>query len=328
MHDKTTVEQHPEQTWTDGRPKASPHTQWVVKSLTVVDDFAATTSTTSHFYKNPRHGANDEGYYSFRGFEEVTTTAPSGAKTVQRYGYTPDWSGRLVTTLVHPAEAPTEVRSIDKTTWVERELFDGAIKTYHGTITEHFTCANGQTEATCTAIAAPGYTKTISNLSPLGSNTQAGGPKLLWAETLSLLRSRPGAADGDRQTLSQYVLNADGTTYRLRPLISTRQNQVNGTMTTFAKSAKTWDPTYRVPLTEEVWFDTNDANRAITRAEYDMTTGNLTRRWKPMQNAANTTSTAFTYDARKLYVATEVNEAGHQFDYTYEYGTGTKLLTW
>jgi hypothetical protein len=62
MHDKTAVEQHPEQTWSDGRPKASPHTQWVVKSLTVVDDFAATTSTTSQFYKNPRHGANDEGY--------------------------------------------------------------------------------------------------------------------------------------------------------------------------------------------------------------------------------------------------------------------------
>lgn len=123
MHDKTAVEQHPEQTWSDGRPKASPHTQWVVRSLTVVDDFAATTSTTSQFYKNPRHGADDEGYYSFRGFEEVTTTGPSGAKTVQRYAYTPDWSGRLVTTLVQPAEAPAEVRSIDKTTWVERELF-------------------------------------------------------------------------------------------------------------------------------------------------------------------------------------------------------------
>ena len=246
---------------------------------------------------------------------------------MQRYAYTPDWSGRLVATLVHPAEAPAEVRSIDKTTWVERELFDGAIKTYHGTITEHFICANGQTEATCTAAAAPGYTRTISNLSPLGSNTQAGGPKLLWAETTSLLQSGASAADGDRETLTRYVLNADGTTYRLRPLISTRQHRVNGTMTMFAKSAKTWDPTYRVPVTDEVWFDADDANRAITRSDYDMATGNLTRRWKPMQNAAFTTYSAFTYDARKLFVATEVNEVGHQFDYTYEYGTGTKLRT-
>jgi hypothetical protein len=76
-----------------------------------------------------------------------------------------------------------------------------------------------------------------------------------------------------------------------------------------------------------VWFDTQDANRAITRSEYDMTTGNLTRQWKPEQNAANTTYTTFTYDTRKLFVATEVNEVGHQFDYTYEYGTGTKLQT-
>ena len=327
MHDKTTVEQHPEQTWSDGRPKASPHTQWVVRSLTVVDDLAATTSTTSQFYKNPRHGANDEGYYSFRGFEEVTTTGPSGAKTVQRYGYAPDWSGRLDTTLVQPAEAPTEVRSIDKTTWEERQLFGGAIKTYHGTITEHFTCANGQTEATCTASAAPAYTKTTSTLTALASTTQTGQPALLWQETASLLQSGTAAANGDRQTVSTFALNADGTTYRLRPLTSTREHRAGGTLTTFAKTAKTWDPTYRVPLTDEVWFDTNDANRAITRSEYDMTTGNVTRRRKPKQNAANTTFTAFTYDARRLFVATEVNEVGHQFDYTHEYGTGTKLQT-
>ena len=33
------------------------------------------------------------------------------------------------------------------------------------------------------------------------------------------------------------------------------------------------------------------------------------------------------YDARKLSVATEINEVGHQRDYLYEYGTGTKLQT-
>jgi hypothetical protein len=84
MHDKTAVEQHPEQTWSDGRPKASPNNQRVVGSLTVVDDFAATTSTTSQFYKNPRHGANDEGYYSFRGFEEVTTTLEHLAESMDQ----------------------------------------------------------------------------------------------------------------------------------------------------------------------------------------------------------------------------------------------------
>ena len=64
-------------------------------AVSVVDDPAATTSTTSYFYKNPRHGTvDDDPRFSFRGFEEVTTTAPSGAKTIQHYDYGTDGSGR------------------------------------------------------------------------------------------------------------------------------------------------------------------------------------------------------------------------------------------
>ena len=104
MHDKTAVEQHPELLWSSfGQPKASPQTQWVVRSLSVVDDPAATTSTTSYVYKNPRHGiVDDDRRFSFRGFEEVTTTAPSGAKTIQHYDYFTDRSGRLDKTVVVP----------------------------------------------------------------------------------------------------------------------------------------------------------------------------------------------------------------------------------
>ena len=98
-------------------------------------------------------------------------------------------------------------------------------------------------------------------------------------------------------------------------------------MTMFGKTAKTWDETYRVPLTHETWFNTNDADRAIARSAYDMTTGNMTQRWKPKQNAAHTTSTAFTYDPRKLFAIFEVNELGHQRHYVFEYGTGATLRT-
>jgi len=49
--------------------------------------------------------------------------------------------------------------------------------------------------------------------------------------------------------------------------------------------------------------------------------------WKPEQNAASTTKTTYSYDARKLMVAGEVNEVGHSYDYAYEYGTGTRLRT-
>jgi hypothetical protein len=149
----------------------------VVKSLSVVDGPAATTSTTSYFYKNPRHGTvDDDGRFAFRGFEDVTTTAPSGAKTIRRYDYVTDPSGRLNTTVVVPVEAPNDVRSIAKTTWQAFYLFGGRIKTYHATTVERFTCANGHTEASCTATTAPGYTRRTSTLTALTSTTQSGAP--------------------------------------------------------------------------------------------------------------------------------------------------------
>jgi RHS repeat-associated protein len=332
MHDRpqsesvpAIVEQNPHQFWPDGRPKATPRTQWVVKSLSTIDDFAATTSTTSYRYRNPRHGADDEGYFAFRGFEEVITTSPSLAKTVQRYAYDTDWSGRLEQTLVSPAEALSDVRSISKTKWTGRTLFGGAVTTYHPTSVQQWTCANGKTEPQCIESPAA-YTRTESTLVDFPLT----GQKLLTLETGSLLtKQRPeqGAADGDRQTLKTFSVLANATTYRVRPLTVTKEHRISGAMVMFAKSAQEWDPTLSAKLTVETWFDTNDLNRAKARFVYDMTTGNVIERWKPVQNAAGTTKTTLTYDARKLFVAIEVNELGHQRDYYWEYGTGTKLHT-
>ena len=136
MHDPAaTVEQHPELRWTDAFcpttiacPKATSREQWVVKSMTVTDNFPATLSTTSYVYKNPRHSPDDRGRYGFRGFETVITTAPSLATTEQTYGYDVDWSGRLTKTIVkpRPTESATDVRSIDKTTW------DGSLTVRYG----------------------------------------------------------------------------------------------------------------------------------------------------------------------------------------------------
>lgn len=325
MHDKTAVEQHPESLWPDGRPKASPSAQWVVRSETSSDSFAATTSTTSYFYKNPRHGADDDGRYSFRGFEEITSTSPSGAKTIQHYDYDVDWSGRLDKSLVVPAEAPNDVRSIDKTRWQEFQLFGGALKTHHATLTEHFTCANGQNEATCTASAAPGYTRTTTTLDAL---VPPGGTQpVLWQVTSSLLQSGTTVADGDRETQHTYLLKSTPDMYRLRPELTTRRHLTGGAMQVFSRSKSTWDVDLKAKLTDEVWFDNNDANRAITRYGVDMTTGNLLERWKPKQNAAATTKAQYQYDSRKLFITTEINERSHQLDHLYEYGTGSRIQT-
>ncbi|HUQ01613.1 MAG TPA: toxin TcdB middle/N-terminal domain-containing protein [Kofleriaceae bacterium] len=333
MHDPSTVVQNALDV-SSGRPKASPTNQWVVRSLTTTDQFNFGNSTTSYRYDYPVHKKDDEGRYAFRGFEKVTTTKPFGnSRVVQTYSYSPDWSGRLEKTVVMPragsGEGDNDARTIDKTTWTALSMFGGAVKTYHPTVTEHFTCANGQTETTCTASSAPGYTRTTSTYQLLASDTNSDTTPLLWQETSTLLQSgaSTAAANGDRTTDRTFKLAANAGTYRLRPTGTTLRERVSGTPTVYARTAATWDPSYRMQLTDEQWFDSSDSNRAITRFEHDPATGNLINRWKPNQNNASTTYSHLVYDARQLFVANETNELGHLREYTWEYGTGTKLMT-
>ncbi|MDX2094205.1 MAG: toxin TcdB middle/N-terminal domain-containing protein, partial [Kofleriaceae bacterium] len=333
MH-SATVDQDPAATWFDGRPKASPRAQWVVAEMVTLDAFPSTASaTTTYHYKHPRYGADDEGHYSFRGFEEVITTSPgptgaaNGKRTVQRYDYEVDWSGRLAETLVMPsvAEGPAEVRSIQRTTWGAHTLFGGALTTFHAAVDEKLTCSNGQTEAPCLSNPA-GRTVTTSTWKayPL---TGPAANQLLYAETNTLLQAGTSPADGDRSTDTLYQLDVAAARYLFHPSETTRAHRVAGAWVTFAKSASTWDPVYGTQLTSETWVDAVNGNRAIARTEYDNTTGNVYRRWKPEQNATGGPALTLTYDARKLFVATETNELGHVREFQWEYGTGTKVQT-
>lgn len=324
MHDPAVVEQHPEDTWFDGRPKASPRTQWVVRQIKVLERFPAQESRTEYFYKNPRYGADDRGHYAFRGFEEVTTTEESGSKSIEYYGYDVDWSGRLVKTVTKADDG--QIHTIEKARWEERQLFGGLLKTYHAAETEDFVCANGQVEDTCTAWTAPGYTRTLTTLAAVSSTTSPDVP-LLWQPVQSIVQSGHSSSNGDRRTRHSYHLHADAFNYLLRPNELVREVLQDGDWDLFGKSRVTWDPSYRFKQTDEVWFDANDAERAITRYVYhDDGTGNLKHRIKPEQYASGA-KTTYGYDSRLLFVATEVNEVGHQLDFSYEYGTGTKILT-
>jgi len=327
MTNGSVVEQHPE------LHKAMPATQWVVQGVTTEDQLAHTVATSSYQYKNPQFSPDDRGSWGFRGFDEVLTTRPSGAQLIERFSFIPDWSGRLVTSMVKASAADPGVgiATIDDTTWEERDLFGGAVQTFHATASDHWTCPSndGSTagEMTCRGTAA-NRRHTVSILSALAStsNTSDSIP-LLWQETESRLQAGDTFAEDDRTTTSTFTIHADQATYRVRPLVMTRQQLKSGSLVAFAKSARTWDPSDRVPITDEVWFDTDDTHRAITRRVYDLLTGNVLEVWKPKQNEAGTHRTVFTYDTSKLFVASEINELGHVQDYTYEPGTGTKLST-
>jgi len=307
-----------------GCPKASPRAMWVVKSVTVGDAFAGTTGTTSYRYWYPRWGPDDAKRYGFRGFEEVQTTAQSGARTIQRYGFDVDWSGRLKESLTYADSAATSLRSVNKTTWDGYSLFAGAIKTYHPTVSEHLVCANSSTEATCTAAAAPGYARTTTTWVGAPVNGTAADDLLMVAST-SLLQPATSVADGDRQTATEYQLDVSPTKYLVRPYETVKQHRVAGAWVTFAKHRSTWNNNTGKKLTDEMWSDPSDATRSISRYVYEASTGNLVERWKPKQNAAGSTKTTMIYDARKLFVETSTNEAGHVVDSKYEYGTGATI---
>lgn len=333
---------------------AMPRTQWVVKSVVSTDSLANTSSTTTYAYKNPHYSVEGDlqkndwmifapvvvgpsKTYAFRGFDEVTVTGPSGAKTVERYGYDVDWSGRLTTRLVIPAEAPSEVRSIEDTTWEPRYLFCDhifgcALKTYHAVKVDHWTCKNGQNEATCRTNTDT-VTESVATLSELSSTS---GTWPLWKETSSRVSSTYQGAppytahEGDRITDSTYVLVSDATNYRLLPSTETHSVITNGAAVPFAKVAHSYDANNLVALTDDVWLMSDGSAHAISDRVYDMTTGNIVRTRRPNQHAVPNDAglyASLTYDTRKLFPVTSLNELGHELDFTYEYGTGTKLET-
>lgn len=337
MHDSTVVEQNPAVVgkpslggtgWFDGLQKSTSSTQWVVKNITVEDVFDTFAegigTTTAYLYRNPRQGPDDAGHSAFRGFETVETTAHSGAKTIQTYGYDIDWSGRLVKTVVKSAEQPTAAVSIDTTKFKAYSLFGGQVVTFHAIESEHFTCADSQAEASCLT-APPGYTKVISTITPKASDTFA-GPDLLLLETRVRTQHAVAAADDDRQVDRTFVLASNGSMFRLRADLVTNSHQVSGAMVTYAKARTTWStsaPDYARKLTDEVWVDGDDAHRSITTYTYSAITGNLDWVRNPRGFA-----TSYSYDARQLFVSAEHTPAGRRYlEFDYEYGTGAKLET-
>ncbi|CAN5897981.1 hypothetical protein BH11MYX3_BH11MYX3_00720 [soil metagenome] len=216
-------------------------------------------------------------------------------------------------------EGDNDARTIDKTAWDFRTLFGGTITTYHATLIEHFTCANGQTETTCTVtspgVAAPGYTRTTPTFSAL--TTSGSSTTLLCQETDSLLQGGTALTDGDRHTSTTFVLAADASTYQLRPTAVLSEHRVAGVMVTYARSAQTWDASYRVPVIDEVWFDAGvnaDANHAITSPTFDMATGNLLQQVSPTGHPID-----FDYDTRRLFVVAENEVYNHNLEYVWEY---------
>ncbi len=324
MSNTDVVVQHPE------FGKASPQPRWVVHTITTTDNLpttSATVSTTTYKYIDPHFGPDDRNKYAFRGFEEIDMTMPSGAKSVDKYSFDPDWAGRLVTSLVIPAEAPGEVRSIDDTSWETLTLFNGAITTFHAASTDHWTCKNGQDEDAC-RLNTDTHVHTRSTATAEASDSDP--TELLYAETTSRLMASDVEADGDRQTDTTYTLISDDNTYRLLTRMVVGSSQVAGTLVPLSHVEHTFDSSNRVPETDVVWLTANGSDFAVTRRIYDMFTGNVLQRRKPNQEAHKPLpgpKLTYTYDSRRLFPIMQVDEAGLEIAFVHEYGTGITLET-
>jgi RHS repeat-associated protein len=314
--------------------KAAPSTQWVVQSITTTDDFEASPATTSYRYTHPVWNQDDQDKWGFRGFESVLYTGPRGERTEERYDYTPDWSGRLQTTLTYPAETnpgttPTSPTSITETTWQRYTLFAGRIETFHPTITRTYTCGASatnpllaQTESECRS--APAALKRTEDVwTALRSTTQTEPIDLLYARTRAYVQDGEVFDQGDRYVDETFALHSNVTTYRLRSA-GTRAWWLDGTAEQeFGRTATIWDSTYREAREEHTYLGTSTI--AKTARTYHPE-GNVWTITKPEQYGT-ALRTTLTYDTRKLFVATGTNELGHVVGSTFDYGTGVQLTS-
>ncbi len=316
-------------TTVNGERKAMPRVQWVVSSTSLTDAWDPDVSTTTYRYQHPIWKADDEGKWDFRGFAEVTTTRPSGARQVDTYGYDVDWSGRLKMSRVYEAgDAGLQYpKTITETAWTAFLLFGNALRTFHPTLEKHYTCGNGQTEAQCRATAAR-LKQSLKVWVPIATNRPEGGPALMYFQQQE--RTYEGLAydAGDRRWHKSRYLYADQDDYRLQQTGHTELQSTGGPVSQdLWTNQEVWvyDALNRVATAHHQYFAAGDEDtKAITTTEYDLTTG--VKLWtRAPRNHGTTLVESYAYDATRRFVTETTNELGHVVGREHEPGTGAVL---
>lgn len=304
--------------------KALPRTQWVVESMTVRDLWSpGDAATTSYEYKHPVWNQDERDRWGFRGFEEVTTTAPSGARTIDTYAFNVDWSGRQTASRTYSTEDTAGPRTISETTWEPRTLFGGALTTYHTTHTRDWTCSNGQTEAQCKAANAGFHHKIwIYQTLPSSGTAQLYVPNQIYDLDIEWY------GYGGRRTLLTHALLSDATRYRLQQTFSGILRHSNPL--TFGEEWATYtihgyDAENRYRKETATYFDPSDwSKRGVTTWAVDAATGVLLSEQQP-RNYPSGPVTSYVYDPTKRFAITTTNELSQAVVREYEPGTGALL---
>jgi len=306
-----------------------PSPTWVVSTMTRTDaynDTGADVEQWKYRYNKPVFNADEEKRYGFRGFESVETTSPSGALTVDSFGYEEDKTGRQVGTVVYADASDTDKpHTISRTTWKRRTLFGGTVHSFHAIDTSARTCAAGQSYAACETSGAHLYTAT--DWQAIEGSAGAG---VLYA-AVSVTRSASGAvlAAGDRRGSTTHVVHYDETNYRLRTLNSKREEYDGGVWSLTGGADYQHDADGKVVEVTSIWRDAD--TKVLSRNSYDMATGNLEWRIKPEQyevvGDAGKKEFYFYDKSFKLFVEQTVNELKHVVETSYDLATGALTST-
>ncbi len=303
-----------------GQHRAMPAVIWVVSATTSSDQWdAGDDATTSYAYRYPVWNQDDDQRWGFRGFEEVTTTKPSGGKVVADYGYVPDWRGKATLARMYATEDAANPRTITEEVWTELPLFGGAISTFHPSIERSWTCATGQTEATCRAADAGRITK-ISTWANKGGQ--------LWVMDEGETRDSATYDAGDRRSVDDYDLVSADSTYRLHHVahsekVSLDGIQVNDVLTNY--QTYTYDPDTGDLSGQSQYFAADMVDHADTTFSYDTDGSGVKIHERRPRHQPSGPERTYAYDATKRFVVSEANELGQTMTTEFDPGTGAQL---
>ncbi len=318
--------------------KASPRNGSVVHTLTATEahckqppEEPCPDEATSYSYHFPRWNQDGQGRWGFRGYDEVWTTLPSGAVTVDKFGYDVDWSGRKVKTELFASEAmrsSQQPERMQETLWRMFGLFPDAggvhtIKTFQVDKTWNWTCSPGQTVTTCRTQGAVARTQNVWNDLPNPPATA-----VLWAPATEWVMDQMAAKDAtDWRKTTTYILHNTSAYYRLLPQNEYRYDYdplAEAWNHGVARTLHVYDVTGKVEKRTQVYLDASTP--AVTERQFDMITGNVTAVRKPEQyRLAQNKWTTFQYDARKLFAFSTTNEKSHVVEADFDLATGAIL---
>jgi RHS repeat-associated protein len=316
--------------------------RWVVASVTTdagTHPLLSPPSTTTYHYGvavTDRASGRAGEMPGFRGFTSVTTTAPSGTRTVRRYAYTIasntmssqfDGSGHVVSVETWRREGDHfELHEVHTTEYAGTPLLAlGEVAVVHPSVETTRRCAPGVIEANAASCRTQTadvrrVVHTMEGRTPACSGFCLYAPKLL-VEKYTEDSAGLATLDGDRRTSRQYdVRLGDTGSYQVLPTITDTEERSGAAWVTRARSQVAYSAA-GAPVTETTWFD---AGHAATTSRVFDAYGLPTSIKRPNHQATGLVS-VLGYDAQHVNVASTKNELGHLSTDTYDLGTGVRL---